>query len=360
MTAILQEVQFPASVITAATMFIDRATTYYEAAKETWDVELVKPQPVAALELQIPVNTSSPQFRPLQGSKRFRQLGEFFHKVKFNDPYQDGAQALLSRMQMDRFAFANWMKEADRIMLAGKAVTGEQLVALIMAGNSTLSFEPSGTINIFDTAHPVNPLDLADVGAGGSTTWSNLHANLPLTYANARELLRLQKIMDAPGGGYRDDGPITHVLVGPDLDVTARDIFEREKILIVSGSGGTASTVEVENKLAGERIKVIVSRRMTIAGAWFPMSIDAMGSPWESFDQVPINAVPAVNGASVFVPATEGNPFEWAYEGPGSHFHLNGDGTTGPGFVRMSSSRRSQVAMTWPAKIHACYSGAAP
>ena len=166
--------------------------------------------------------------------------------------------------------------------------------------------------------------------------------------------------MDAPGGGYRDDGPITHVLVGPDLDVTARDIFEREKILIVSGSGGTASTVEVENKLAGERIKVIVSRRMTIAGAWFPMSIDPMGSPWESFDQVPINAVPAVNGASVFVPATEGNPFEWAYEGPGSHFHLNGDGTTGPGFVRMSASRRSQVAMTWPAKIHACYSGAAP
>lgn len=355
-----QTTQFPEDATIAATVFLDRAFEFYAQFRETEFSKLVPSESVAALEIRLPVAVSSPQFKKLNGGpRRYRQLGEMSHVVHFADEYQDGAAAELKRLQMDDWAYRNWLAEARRIMVAGAAVPDDALVDLLLVAHSTASWEAAdGSIYLVDDAHPVNPLDAADLGASGSATWSNMHENLPLTYDNAKTLLARHDNRGAPGGQYRDDGPITHVVVGPDLWVTANNIFQRSRIVVSSGAGNTLTRTEIENDVFGYGIKVIKSRRMTKTGAWFPMSIDGMGAPWIPLDQVPRNnpMMPAGTSTS-FVPATDGMPFEWIWEGPGSNTHINGDPATGlpPGFVRMSAKRTSACVMHWPAKIHGCY-----
>lgn len=363
-------------------------------------------EPFAGLKLEYPISVSAAQFAAVgdRGGERFRRLGEGFLSIFDWPPWQDGAMEEVRTLEQNVARYRRWLKEGAALGIAGAEVPSLITAAGIKTAHGTPSWEnqfqsaaAQASSPIFVAAgpsdagyggHPVDPLNLAEVGFDGSTRWQNLYANLPLTQNNLIQVLRQWRLRPGPGGKYRNDGAPAWLFYEPSLDGLVRRLLGEwirpEDIDGVSlGGAGAISRLttpfdassgqiripsEVSNA-SGTRLKPLEIPLLAGAGysgCWGIMGGQddkIRGAAFQVIDQIPLNDVGVQPGAgTAYVPPTPQMPYRWRIEGPGSSFYLLGDWAAKipPGFARIGAVRYPALLWRNPARIVVCYPGALP
>ncbi len=250
---------------TALTEFVDEfALALSQAPASGWAEEHGITRVSRMLKSKMPVPVSAAGYKEFEGDLRYRSI---FEKSVSITPktWQDGVSELASIVEAPDFI--GWNDEPMRMALAAGSLTNEIIAALVEAGTSG-AHEWDGE-SFFDTDHPVNILDssLSTFSNDFTGSGTNLSlANLKLS----KERFRKIKAANGKPLGLR----LTHLLVPPALEETARDLLERDLIVESSTIGA------VDNRHKGT-VALIVADELTSDAQWYGLALNKPGMrPW--------------------------------------------------------------------------------
>ena len=157
--------QLPTTSAAAIREFNDRYLAAIGASKPTgWADTLGEQVPTDRPMVTFPLNQLRTLYQKTEGESRFKKLGEASFDVKSQE-FDDGYQARLMDLFLQIFAYRQWQKAPERLVLAEEQFRHTQVAAALSSGTSTLCVD--GT-NFFGTTHPANITDSSVAG-----TWSN-------------------------------------------------------------------------------------------------------------------------------------------------------------------------------------------
>lgn len=258
----------------------------YAGVGEPWATETkgILVQSSQFLTTTYPIPLSAPEFREFSGDMRFRRLGEKSLSVRPRT-WQDGVMELEARITAPDFI--GWNSEPEAMAAESKVTPNRVVAELLRDGKTIVSWENADgvtTVKFFDAAHPNNPLEPGKFG-----TYKNLHTNKALTAKSILEMKLEMRKLKRPNGKTPRGVRMTHILVPPDLEDTARQLRNNDNIplaqtgAIIPGLGSEADksgNVLVQNPVKGA-FDYVVGDELEEEGVWYPMCLGRPGTfPW--------------------------------------------------------------------------------
>lgn len=178
--------QLPTTSAAAIREFNDRYLAALTAAKPSgWADTLGSLIPTDRPKVTFPISQLRTFYRRTEGESRYKKLLEKSFDVEVEE-FDDGYQAKLMDLFLEVFAYRNWQKAPERLVLA-EEVHRHLQVAIILDGSGTRggavgsANDPGGVgrlcvdgVDFFASTHPVNMTDSTVASViTGATTWSN-------------------------------------------------------------------------------------------------------------------------------------------------------------------------------------------
>lgn len=320
-----------------------------------------------ALVVRYPMTIGDPIFEKLVGGKTgYKKNGEVFLTFT-TDMFGAGVLELASRLRTAEWARMGWGLQPKKHAAALPLMYERLIAAALMAGEGTASVENMNgatTIKFFSATHPCDPMK------GNPYTFANLFTGpavaavagvsdaypgaLPFSQASiktVRQLLRTQRGQN--GTDYRGT-ELTHVVCGPDLEEEANTAFKDDKVIIVTGTGATASSVErVNPNKKYKPVEVVVNNYLTEPGVWYPMSTDIIGkAPWISMTKIPPDAGRVAGMPGPALVGADG--LEWTIDDENSELYKHGNTIGAKGSVAIAAQLEAGAALTTPWTIFRC------
>jgi len=182
--------QLPATSQAAIREFNDRYLAVLAASKPSgWADTLGEMIPTDRPEVTFPINQLRTQYKRTEGESGFKKLLESSFDVK-TEEFDDGYEAKLRDLLLKVFAYRNWQKAPERLVLAEEQHRHNQ-IAIILDGSGTRggavgsANDPGGVgrtcvdgVDFFSPSHPVNMGDSSvTMKTTGSATWSNYQSS---------------------------------------------------------------------------------------------------------------------------------------------------------------------------------------
>ncbi|HMV65588.1 MAG TPA: hypothetical protein PKA64_01965 [Myxococcota bacterium] len=342
----------PVDVRTALTMYVYRFLDAYGGLQPDPLVALGAQETTDALDEKYPITVGDPLFQKLvNGAAGYRELGELYWTM-ITDVYQDGVREKATRLRTSQWARRGWGNNPAKQAAAAMALKSRLVATALMAGKTTASVENvngGSSIKIFQTGHPCDPF------GGNSQTWDNLFTSKPLNLENVqavRKSIRTQKSQN--GNDYRGL-EWTHVLLGPDLEDAAIDIFDEDFVLVASGANDTETqTLRPNPQRKRKKVQIVVSNYLTETGVWYPACADETGElPW-----LTVVKVPAYQGPEGTMPGpgqVGADGIEFIVDDETSTLYKHGVPGVGPsGTVAVAAKLEAGAAITLPWRIFRC------
>jgi hypothetical protein len=337
------------------------------------------------LETRYAVNVGDPIFKALVADNpEFMTLGEIFFEL-FSDKYQVGAVENADRLRSAEWARRGWGKMPSKFatatvslferLLAGTATASAKIprVGGFKGGKVTASCENlnGGTsIKIFQTEHPVNPLDTSkgtydNLYTGAATgTGEGLHADsnypgaLPLNVDSVRIVRNLFGTQLSPNGEDPRGYELTHIVCGKDLEETLLTLVKDDALLVTSSNTSPAASdsplVLRPNPLKKYRpIIPVINPYLNESGVWYPCSADEDGElPWMTLLKVPNDSgrVAGMPGPAIVM----ADGVEWKIWDEKSTLYLEGSKVGPAGSVAIAGLIEAAAGITWPWRIKRC------
>lgn len=241
----------------------DFALALSQAGSDQWANDAGHHVVTDAPRVTFPVPVDAAGYKEFEGEIKYRSL---FQKSVSLTPrrWTDGVSELASIIEAPDFI--GWLN-APAAMAAAAACLPNQIIADAIAANATCwdgtaFFSDSHPYNVFDSS--IGTYDNDFTGAGTSLT----AANLKLAKQRFREIKN-------PGGkplGLR----MTHVMVPPALEETAKDLLEQDLVIQAVGSSYGA----VDNRHKGT-LKIIVADELSDSSKWYGLALNKPSmKPW--------------------------------------------------------------------------------
>lgn len=246
--------ELPTTSQAALREFNDRYLAVLGASRPTgWADRLGELVPTDRPMTTFPISQLRTLYQQTTGESRFKTLQEASFDVKTQE-FDDGYEAPLMQLFLQVFAYRNWQRAPERLVLAEEQFRHTQIATVLANGTSTLCVD--GT-DFFGTTHPINITNpnIALQASSSTTTWSNyqstatnpLGLNATGINGGAHSLDALQQEVVNMQTGVPDENG---VLMGADPDtilVSAaryeplKNMLARERVLefMTSATGGT-------------------------------------------------------------------------------------------------------------------------
>jgi hypothetical protein len=157
--------QLPTTSAAAIREFNDRYLAAVGASRPTgWADTLGEQVPTDRPMVTFPVSQLRTLYRRSEGESRFKKLMEASFDVK-TEEFDDGYEARLMDLFLQVFAYRNWQRAPERLVLAEEQFRHLQIASILTGGTSKACVDGQ---NFFATAHPANMTDPTVSG-----TWSN-------------------------------------------------------------------------------------------------------------------------------------------------------------------------------------------
>ena len=178
--------QLPTTSAAAIREFNDRYLAAIGASEPNgWADTLGEQVPTDRPEVTYPVSQLRTLYRRTEGESHFKKLGERSFDVKAEE-FDDGYEAKLMDLFLRVFAYRNWQRAPERLVLAEEQFR-HSMIAQILDGTGTRggavgsANDPGGVsrngadgVAFFSSLHPANMTDSSVVSPiTGSATWSN-------------------------------------------------------------------------------------------------------------------------------------------------------------------------------------------
>lgn len=178
--------QLPTTSAAAIREFNDRYLAAVGASQPTgWADTLGELVPTDRPMVTFPVSQLRTLYQRTTGESRFKKLLEKSFDVK-TEEFDDGYEAKLTDIFQQVFAYRNWQRAPERLVLAEEQHRHLMIAALLdgrgnRSGAVGSANDPGGTgrlcvdgANFFSTSHPANMVDATVASpVTGATTWSN-------------------------------------------------------------------------------------------------------------------------------------------------------------------------------------------
>jgi hypothetical protein len=345
------------------------------------------------LETRYPINVGDPVFKSLVADNpEFLRLGEIFFEL-YTEPFQAAAVESAARLRTAEWARRGWgslpgkfaaaLRSLFERLLAGSSTATplNPVAGGFKGGESTPSCENlnGGTsIKVFQTGHPVNPLDTskgvydnlytgaavgtgegttADKNADGSTT-NNYPGALPLNVDSVRIIRNLFGTQLGPNGVDPRGYDLTHIVCGKDLEETLLTLV-KDDVLLVNSSNTTPAAADSPLVLRPNPLKKyrpivpVVNPFLNEPGVWYPCSADDDGElPWMTLVKVPNNPgqVPGMPGPGIVM----ADGIEWKIWNELSTLYLEGSKLGPAGSVAVAALVEAAAGITLPWRIKRC------
>ena len=325
----------PTTSAAAIREFNDRYLAAVGASKPNgWADTLGELVPTDRPMVTFPASQLRTLYRRSEGESRFKKLREVSIDVKTQE-FDDGYEARLMDLFLQVFAYKNWQRAPERLVLAEEQHRHLQ-IATIIDGTGTRggavgsSNDPGGTSrlcldgqNMFSTTHPANMTDSSVASpVTGATTWSNYQSSAKnilgsVAVKNTGVFLidNLQaEVINMQTGVLDENG----LMLGadPDTIIVPADLYEATKNglmnerlfqLTTNATSNDVAAAAVENVYKG-RFNVISAKEFTtVSGStadWYLVDsklLKAGVTPWVSLRQT----VPQSLALRVFDEATD-------------------------------------------------------
>lgn len=241
----------------------DFALALTQAAAETWATDAGHAVVTDAPRVTFPIPVDQAGYKEFKGEIKYRSL---YQKSVSLTPrrWTDGVKELASVIEAPDFI--GWLN-APAAMAAAGAALPNQIIADALAANPTCW---DGTA-FFSDSHPYNVFD-ASVG-----TYDNDFTGAGTTLTAANLKLAKQRFREVKGPGGKPLGlRMTHVMVPPALEETAKDLLEQDLVIQAIGSNFGA----VDNRHKGT-LKIIVADELADSSKWYGLALNKPGmKPW--------------------------------------------------------------------------------
>ena len=178
--------QLPTTSAAAIREFNDRYLAAIGASRPTgWADTLGEMVPTDRPMETFPVSQLRTMYRRTQGESKFKKLGEKSFDVKVEE-FDDGYEARLIDLFEKVFAYRNWQRAPERLVLAEEQHRHLQIATILdgtgdRSGAVGSANDPGGLervcvdgVDFFATTHPANMTDPSVASpTTGSKTWSN-------------------------------------------------------------------------------------------------------------------------------------------------------------------------------------------
>lgn len=213
-----------------------------------------------------PIGAFGLSFQRSRGEQRFKKLASKSFDIK-TEEFDEGYQAKLVDLMTKVFAYQNWQKGPERLIVAEQNLRNDEIITLLEAGESTAWVDG---VNFFSATH------LSDITNPASTTWSNYQSStkdvVSVTNIEA-EVVLMQ-------GGVRDENG-RKINVNPDTIAVPTAKYQPlvnylAQAMILDGTG----TSGVTNPYVG-KFNVVHMPELTDANDWYLMDskLIAQGLP---------------------------------------------------------------------------------
>jgi phage major head subunit gpT-like protein len=252
---------------TALTEFVeDFALALAQEPVEQWAKTLGTARSTKALVTKFPIPVSAAGYAEFVGNLRYRSI--FTRTITLTPKtWQDGV-AELARI-VEAPDFIGWAEEPARMAAAALSLPNEIIAALLEAGTSG-THELDG-VAFFSDAHPYNVFD-ADIGTFDNNHTGAGSALSSSSLLSAKERMRKIKAPNGKPMGLR----LTHIIVPPALEETAKQLLEQDMMIQAVGSSFGA----VDNIHKGT-VKMTVADELTSDAVWYALALNKPGvKPW--------------------------------------------------------------------------------
>ncbi len=157
--------ELPTTSAAAIREFNDRYLAAVGASRPTgWADTLGEQVPTDRPMMTFPVSQLRTLYRRSGGESHFKKLREASFDVK-TEEFDDGYEARLLDLFLQVFAYRNWQRAPERLVLAEEQFRHLQIASILTNGTSNACVDGK---NFFATDHPANMTDPTVAG-----TWSN-------------------------------------------------------------------------------------------------------------------------------------------------------------------------------------------
>ena len=215
-----------------------------------------------ALKTSYPIPVSAAGYLEFKGDVKYRSL---FEKAIELTPktWQDGVAELASIIEAPDFV--GWTGQPEAMAAAAMSLPNE-IIAGLLEANATQDFDGVG---FFSNSHPINIFD-DSVG-----TFNNININGAVSVLGLTNAKNHFRSILAPNGkplGLR----LTHIMVPPELEETAKDLLEQDMLIQTVGSSFGA----IPNRHKGT-VELVVCDELTNATQWYGLALNKPGMyPW--------------------------------------------------------------------------------
>lgn len=242
----------------------DFNAAFTQGPVEQWAKENGLYRASKALKTTFPIPVSAAGYSEFKGDLKYRGLFEKSLEL-VPKTWQDGVAELASIIEAPDFI--GWTSEPAAIAAAALALPNEIIAGLLESNPTSWTgkafFADDHPCNVFKTS--VGTFDNDMGGTGTTLTVTNL--------ASAKTKFRKIKGANGKPLGLR----MTHLMVPPALEETARDLLERD-LIVDSGAA-------VDNRHKGT-VKLIVNDQLTDDAKWYPLALNKPGMyPWVVQDE---------------------------------------------------------------------------
>jgi len=262
--------QLPTTSQAAIRAFDDRYIASIGAAAPPAWADLGAIIPVDSPMVTFPVGNFGLSYKETKGDNRSRTLLEKSFDVKVAE-YDEGYEGKLLDILSKTFAYQNWLRGPERLLMAEKRHINKQIVTLLEAGEST-SWPIDGA-NFFSASH------LSDFNDAASTTWSNYQSSTKTVVS----ISNLEAEVTAMQGALDENGD--KIGADPDTILVPTATYEPLKNLLAQSmilANGTGSA-GVTNPYVG-KFNVVHVPEFTDANDWYLVDsklVAATGlTPW--------------------------------------------------------------------------------
>jgi hypothetical protein len=297
--------QLPTTSAAAIREFNDRYLAAIGASKPTgWADTLGELVPTDRPMVTFPVSQLRTLYQKSTGENRFKKLLEKSFDVKTQE-FDDGYEAKLTDLFLEVFAYRNWQRAPERLVLAEEQHRHLQ-IAQILDGSGTRggavgsANDPGGIsrlcvdgVNFFATNHPANMVDSSVVSpVTGAATWSNYQSSAKNVLGSTAsgntgtflldnlqtEVINMQTgVLDENGLLFGAD-PDT-IIVPPDYYEPLKNALANDRILeFVSDAGGAT------NAMAGAAVTNIYKGRFQVHSAKEFTTVSGSTADWYLVD----------------------------------------------------------------------------
>lgn len=297
--------QLPTTSAAAIREFNDRYLAAVGASQPTgWADTIGEMVPTDRPMVTFPVSQLRTLYRRTEGDSRFKKLREKSFDVK-TEEFDDGYEARLMDLFLEVFAYRNWQRAPERLVLAEEQFRHSQIATLLTAGTSKLCVDGQ---NYFATAHPANMTDPTV-----TSTWSNYNSTAtnvlgsgatgratgPFTIDNLQnEVTSMQTQVLDENGLLLGADPDT-ILCASDYYEPLKNMLASERVLqfMTNATSNDVAAAAVDNVYKG-RFNVVPVKEFSIASGttadWYLVDskmVKAGISPWLSLRQTVPNSL---------------------------------------------------------------------